>query len=244
MEKELKKLGLTDNEIKTYNALLDIGECTVGPITKKLKMHRQVVHYALEGLEEKNMVQKITKGRRNHYRIANPNNILENIKEKEQIAKKVASEVRTKLAGQFKGQEIKIYEGEKAYREYLLKNDENAPPESEILIVSGSVNRYMDVVKVSQTFEKSEKIRNKKKIKTKVIYDEKLREGSKIVNRKFLDIRFIMQESNPPVAFVVWAESVGLFYLGEEIFFIDIKNEEFRRAYINYFNLLWKTAKK
>jgi len=35
MNNELQKLGLTPNEIKIYNILLEIGENTVGPIIKK-----------------------------------------------------------------------------------------------------------------------------------------------------------------------------------------------------------------
>ncbi len=244
MQNELKQLGLTDNEIKVYLTLLEIGENTVGPIINKLKIHRQVAYDALEGLEKKNFVDRIIKAKRYHYRVSNPKNVLDEIKRRENIANNLIPEINKKIKGQKRGQEIKIYEGEKAFRELILKNDEKMPPNSKTYIVTGNTEKYLNIMKISKAFEKSKKIREKKKVATKIIYTENQREESKKVDRKYYQCKYLSHEYASPTAFQVWLESVSLFSYGSEIFIIEIKNKDFRDAYLNYFNLLWKIAKK
>lgn len=243
MDSKLRQLGLTDNEIKVYNILLEIGENTVGPIIKKLKIHRQVAYDALSGLEKKNMVLSSLKNGRNHYRVADPGNILENIKREEDIAKSLIPEINKKLIGQKKGQEIKVFEGAKAFREFILDNDRRTAPNSTIYVVSGSRLRYLEIMK-EVNFKKSNEIRARKNIKTKIVFPGNQREDAKLTIRKKSEYRFIAQDVVPPTAFQVFHDSVILISFGSEIFFIQIKNKDFRDTYINYFNLLWKIAKK
>lgn len=244
MQNELKQLGLTDNEIKVYLTLLEIGENTVGPIINKLKIHRQVAYDALEGLEKKSFVDRIIKAKRYHYSVSNPKNVLDEIKRRENIANNLIPEINKKIKGQKKGQEIKIYEGEKAFRELMLKNDEKMPPNSKTYAVTGSTEKYLDIMKTSKSFEKSKKIRQKKKITTMIIFPESQREESKKVDRKYSKFKFLTEGYAAPTAFQIWPESISLISYGSEIFIIEIKNKDFRDAYSNHFNLLWKIAKK
>ncbi|MCK5415889.1 hypothetical protein KAI92_00510 [Candidatus Parcubacteria bacterium] len=245
MNKELKLLGLTNNEIIVYNTLLEIGENTVGPIIAKTKMHRQVAYDALAGLEMRNMIIKSTKNSRNNFRVANPDNILDNLKYQEKVARKVAKEVKAKLKGQKKGQEIRIYEGEKPYRELLVKVDENMPDNGEILVLAGSVvSEWMNVMKTSKSLEKIDKIRKRKNIKIRILYDESLREEVENISRPIFEYRFISQNQASPVTFEVYTSFVILSSFGSEVFAIEIKNKDFQVAYKNYFEMLWKNAKE
>ncbi|MCK5510649.1 helix-turn-helix domain-containing protein [Candidatus Parcubacteria bacterium] len=244
MQNELKQLGLTDNEIKVYITLLEIGENTVGPIINKLKIHRQVAYDALEGLEKKNFVDRIIKTKRYHYRVSDPKNVLDEIKRKENIANNLIPEINKKIKGQERGQEIKIYEGEKAFRELTLKNDGKMSPNSKTYVITGSTKKYLEIMEISKAFEKSKKIRKKKKITTKIIFLESQRDESKKINRDYSELKFLAEGYASPVAFQIWTESISLISYGSEIFVIEIKNKDFRDAYLNYFNLLWKIAKK
>ena len=79
MQEDLKKLGLTDNEIKIYLSLLKIGETPVGGIINDLKIHRQTAYNALGSLEKRNMVIKTMKNKIYHFKIADPKIIVENL---------------------------------------------------------------------------------------------------------------------------------------------------------------------
>lgn len=244
MEKELEKMGLTNNEIKVYNSLLEVGENTVGPIIRKLGMHRQVGYDALEGLIKKRMVIRTTKNNRHYFRIADPKNILENVKQKEEVAKNLIEEINNKIAGQKKGQEIRVYEGEKAYRDFVKRKDDMQPPNSEYLVVTGASNRFKEIMNKSGVFERSNKIRKKKNIKTKLIFCNIDRAEGKKVGRVNSEIRFLPKGYDSPTSFEVWHDSIALSSYGNEVFSIEIKNKDFHKAYKNYFNFLWGVAEK
>lgn len=248
MDNELKQLGLTPNEIKIYNTLLEIGENTVGPIIKKLGMHRQVAYDSLEGLGDKKMVVSATKNNRLYFRIANPKNILDNIKQQENIAKNLISEISKKLSGQIKGQEIRVYEGLNAYWELIKRKDDLMPENSEYLVVTGAAMRYKELMSKGGIFERSNRIRTKKNIKTKLIFTNASKEEAANVKRANSEYRILSQGFASPTSFDIWHDSITLSSYGigdgSDMFCIEIKNEDFRKAYLNYFNLLWKIAKK
>ncbi|MDP1884657.1 MAG: helix-turn-helix domain-containing protein [Candidatus Moranbacteria bacterium] len=244
MDNELKKLGLTPNEIKIYDALLEIGENTVGPIIKKVGIHRQVAYDALDGLENKKMVVSTTKNNRAYYRIADPKNILDNIRQQEFIAKGLVNEIKQRLAGQKKGQEIRVYEGEKAFRELTMRNDDLQPRNSEYLVVTGAGARFREIMDKSGVFERSNRIRSKKNIKTKLILCHISRQEASALNRANSEIRFLSEGYVSPTAFAIWHDSINLISYGSDIFCVEIKNDDFYKAYLNYFNFLWKIAKK
>lgn len=248
MENELKQLGLTPNEIKIYNALLELGENTVGPLIKKLGMHRQVAYDALDGLESKKMILKTTKNNRLVFRVANPQNILDNIKQQEIIASSLIEEINSKLTGQQKGQEIRVYEGSKAYRELIKRKDDLMPENSQYLVVTGAAMKFKEIMQKSGVFERSNRIRTKKNIKTKLIFGNIGAEEAKLVKRANSEYRFLPEGYSSPTSFDIWHDSITLNSYGsgngEDMFCIEIKNEDFRQSYLTYFDLLWKMAKK
>jgi sugar-specific transcriptional regulator TrmB len=248
MDNELKQLGLTPNEIKIYNTLLEIGENTVGPIIKKTGMHRQVAYDALEGLANKKMVVSTTKNNRLYFRVANPKNILDNIKQQENIARNLVSEISKKLSHQKKGQEIRIYEGDKAYREFVMRQDDLQPENSEYLVVTGAALKFKDIMMKMGVFERSNRIRAKKNIKTRLIFSNIDPEEAKKVKRANSEYRLLPEGFDSPTSFDIWHDCITINSYGSgdgsDMFCIEIRNDDFRKAYINYFNLLWKLAKK
>lgn len=50
LEKQLQKLGFSDNEAKVYLALLEIGFTTTGAVIKKTGLHRNIVYETLDKL--------------------------------------------------------------------------------------------------------------------------------------------------------------------------------------------------
>lgn len=242
MQEELKKIGLTDNETKAYITLSELGEVTIGPLTKTLNWHRQVAYDVLASLINKQLVEKIIKGKTMHFRISNPDNIMRNIKKLEATAEILIKEIKAKTKGQKRGQEIRVYEGAKAFREFVLEYDYLMPPNSITLAISNSNTAYAEIM--GRSFQTSVKIRHKKNINSRLIFPEQERKNLINFARKPSELRFIPQEHNPPTAFQVFHDCVILASYGPDVFFIQIKNENFRQTYINYFNHLWRLAKK
>jgi len=53
IQENLRKAGLTENESKTYLALLETGPSQAGVITRKTGLHRRVIYDTLEMLIKK-----------------------------------------------------------------------------------------------------------------------------------------------------------------------------------------------
>lgn len=249
MENELKQLGLTYNERRVYLALLEVGETAVGAIIDRLKnMHRQVAYDTLERLEQKNYVIKTTKNNRAYFRVTDPKNILDNIKAKERIANRVIPQINKILGEGKKMQEIKVYEGLDAFLRLELKNDEESLENSTVCIISSDVSVFLDSVGregyYRKYYRKSNRTRKEKNIKTKILYDISQRKAVAEVPRMKCQKRFINFNMNTIISIQILYDSVELISFGDEMFVIKIKNQNFREAYINYFNTLWKIAKK
>jgi sugar-specific transcriptional regulator TrmB len=211
-------------------------------------MHRQVAYDALEGLENKKMVVKTTKNNRLYFRVANPQNILDNIKQQESIAKSLIMEINSKLAGQKKGQEIRIYEGAKAYREFVMRQDDLQPANSEYLVVTGAAMRFKELMQPLGVFERSNRIRLEKNIKTRLIFSNIDIAEALEVKRINSEYRLLPKGFASPTSFDIWQDCITLNSYGagdgSDMFCIEIRNDDFRKAYLNYFELLWGIAKK
>jgi predicted transcriptional regulator len=115
----LQDLGLTPNEAKVYQTLIEEGESSAGEISTKGKIHRRNVYDTLERLIEKGLVfQILTKGE-NIYKAVDPAKFLELIKEKENKLKKILPQLQKQFEAKPSYQEAFIYRGVEGFKNYL-----------------------------------------------------------------------------------------------------------------------------
>ena len=73
----LKKLGLTDNEISVYLALLQQSKATGYDIAKQTGLTQPSVYFLLDKLREKNLALKTPRGKRHYYSAKHPQDLLD-----------------------------------------------------------------------------------------------------------------------------------------------------------------------
>ncbi|MBR9705145.1 TrmB family transcriptional regulator, partial [Candidatus Pacearchaeota archaeon] len=78
----LRKIGLSDGEIKVYNALLEIGVSSMNNIHEKVGIDRRNIYDILNKLIERGLVSYIDKNNKRVFKITNPEKILSYIEEK------------------------------------------------------------------------------------------------------------------------------------------------------------------
>ena len=83
----LQDLGLTPNEAKIYQTLIEEGESAAGEISTKGKIHRRNVYDTIDRLVEKGLVFQILEKGENVYKAVDPAKLLEIVKEKSEKAK-------------------------------------------------------------------------------------------------------------------------------------------------------------
>src|SRR3989344_5781328 len=80
----LQDLGLSPNEAKLYEALVESGESSVGKLTIAAKVHRRNAYDAMQRLIEKGLCFEIFSGSGNRYNAVDPNKLKELFAEREQ----------------------------------------------------------------------------------------------------------------------------------------------------------------
>lgn len=114
-----QELGLTPNEAKIYETLIEEGETTVGEVAVKGKIHRRNVYDAINRLVEKGLAFQVLAKGENIYKAVDPAKLLELIKEKEDRFKKILPDLQTKYKSTPRGQEAFVYRGVEGFKNYL-----------------------------------------------------------------------------------------------------------------------------
>lgn len=115
----LQKLGLSLNEAKIYEALLDLKEAGVGNISSKADVHRRNVYDTLSRLIEKGLVFPMISKGENLYSPAEPDKLLQLIENKQNKLAKILPILNAKYSKREKTQEAYIYKGLEGIKNYM-----------------------------------------------------------------------------------------------------------------------------
>ncbi len=229
---ELKEAGLTENESKTYLALIDLGPSHAGQIARKIGMHRRTVYDTTEMLIEKGLIGYILKNNRKLFQATNPNRILEIIKEKQNLLDPLVLSLLEKYNKTKEKEETNFYKG----KEGLKTVFEDQLSAKEILILGASPKAY----EILQFYFKwYDKARKEKKIKARIIATDK---NIKRTNIPLSDIKYLPQKYSNPVAVNIYNDKTAIILWAAEPVAIVIKNKEIAQAYRTYFELMWKIS--
>lgn len=115
----LQQLGLSPNEAKIYNALIDLKEASVSEIALKTNIHRRNVYDSLNRLIEKGLIFPIISKSENNYSPVDPGKLKELVKEKEQLLESVLPDFEKRFLKNKNKQEAFIYRGIEGHKNYL-----------------------------------------------------------------------------------------------------------------------------
>lgn len=249
MEEDLRKLGLSWNEIKVYLSLVKIGETPVGGIINDLKIHRQIVYNALDELEKRNIVSKTLRNKVGHYKITDPEILVENIRQQELIASRVSRRIEEELKQTKKEHRINVIEGKENIRRYFINKFNKIPIGSTIYLMNTEAKKFHEVMGEDFLMKTYDKLRAQRKIYSKNLTSESYREEietiNKSLNSEFRENRFLPYELSNPVSTNIWEDSIHFqSFQGDQPFIIEIINKALRDSYIGHFNMLWNIAKE
>lgn len=114
-----EEIGLSPNEAKIYETLLNTGVSGVGQISTKGNIHRRNVYDALQRLVQKGLVFPIFQKGENRYSAVNPDKLMELVKEKEHHLNEVLPQLRTLYQREPPEEAAFIYKGIEGYKNYM-----------------------------------------------------------------------------------------------------------------------------
>ena len=235
----LAEIGLSKNEAKVYLALLELGSATGGQVAEKANVHRTNAYDALGRLKEKGMVSSIVKDKTRHYEAADPQNLMNFLKDKERKLADVMPELLLSKKMAKPESEASVFEGVSPFMDMLYHFLEYKEP----ILVYGIPKLAPDMLKTK--IPHFHKVRIPKKIPMKHIYNYAAKERMKVLNTMPLtEARYLPEEFDSQVSTMICGDEVVLALWVKPPLIIRIKNAKIADAYKKYFNLLWKSAKK
>jgi len=118
IQSTLQELGLTNGEISTYSALVELGSVTVGPIIDMAHISSSKVYIILEKLIQKGLVTYIIKEKTKYFQAAAPSSLMEYLEEKEKKLDKTKKNLKETILKLEKKQKTKTTDEAKIYRGY------------------------------------------------------------------------------------------------------------------------------
>ncbi len=237
----LEEFGLTNTEEKVYLAMLKLGSTPASDIIKETQLHRTTVYDVLNRLISKGLVSFIIKNKIRYYSPTNPSKFLDialeeekKAEKKQRAAKRIIKYINSLKKEQKHKSIVQIFvgiDGEKTVMDDIIETGEDF-----YIIGGGGTFRASMPIYTEQWAMK----RRKKNIRAKIISTEK----NEAPKWKLNEIRYIPKEYQAPAVTFVYGNKVAIFIHEEPINIIVIESTKVARAYKNYFNLLWKIAKK
>ena len=137
---------------------------------------------------------------------------------------------------------VNVYEGKKglkAVHEDILK-DLNHGEEFFVFGAPKEANEQFEPY-----FLDFHKRRLKEKIKLKIIYKSDVEEPAKLRERmEFTEVKYLLETLNSPMWITTYKNKSILFVIGDIFLGIVIENDVIASNFKEYFELLWKVAKK
>ena len=242
----LQELGLTQNEIKIYTALLTLGSAASGKITFETGLHRSRVYEGLSRLTEKGLVSFVKKDNVTYFEATSSEKILDVLEEEKLSLEKKISKIKKHIPELNKFRETKPtaeayilqgVEGFKAMRRDVLKH-----AKGEHLMI-GAIAREDQVMPAF--FEKWNNERKKIGIKFKILYKSHARKLPMALRRHHAEFRFLPEHiSNPAVINIYGDRVVNVLWKGDYPLCFVMVNEDISDAYRKYFELIWGVSKK
>jgi len=238
MEEVLQEFGLTRAEAKTYIVLLRLGLVKVGSIIEKSNLQSSTIHNSLLSLIDKGFVTYILKGKIKFYQAIEPKLLLELYKERERKFISVLPELESIKNTNHDVQTAEIYEGIRGIISML----------NELLAYSKKGDYYyffaIDVsklnVEIQDFFERYDVRRADKGLIVKGLAREELR--ILFNKRKFLNVRYL--DFPIPSNIILCGNRMALIDWGDEPSGVLIKSKQIIENEKNFFEELWKRARK
>lgn len=252
---ELKKIGLSENEAKTYLALLELGSATVQQIAQKSGIKRVTTYVQLETLMKMGLISSFEKSpeRKNgaaktFFRAEDPENLKKIVEREKKLSvsrEKTLQDALPQLENIFslsgERPRVRFFEGTegiKTMQEEFLKRDAR-----EIIGASS----FDDVLRIfPKHLEEFSPRRAGRGITARLIYTSSQGAILKNVEKPLsLETAYLPAEKFPFSCDIsVIGNTIAILALKNQIFGIAIENKDIADSMRAFFNLAWEEANR
>lgn len=246
----LKKIGLTESEIKVYLALLKLGTSSKGNLIKESKTAPSKIYEITDKLIDKGLCSSIIRNGIKYFMAASPIRIKDYLhKKQEEILKeekelnKIIPELKLYYNKPQESTRVEVFLGWKGMETVYVSLLETAKKGQEVFIMgagSGIGNEKLELF-----YTKYGRMALKKGLKIKVIFNENSKGYVKNIEKnikKTYNKKFLFGYT--PTEMLIFANITAIIIRKVEPIIILIKDKETANSFRKYFEELWKIAKR
>jgi len=228
----LRRIGFSEAETKVYLALLKLGKANVTQLAEESAVHRTNIYNILDKLKEKGLVSSFNEDNRLKFKITDPENLLNYLKESEEVIsgmipklKEIQDSVNEKIG-------VEVFRGEKGMKA-AFKDVVRVKKDVIGFGATGQLRKYLPVFALQWIRDIQVK-----KIKFRHLYIK----GTEIKEKGF-EVKVLPKEFVGPVATTIYGDKILVTIWEPTLVAISINSKEVANNYKKYFELLWKLAK-
>jgi len=243
-----QSLGLSPNEAKIYESLVEIGESGISAIAINAKIHRRNAYDAIHRLIDKGLVFEIFSSGENRYNAADPDKLTELLAEKQMSLQKILPELKHKFKHRLAPEEAYIYrglEGQKNIWRDVLRVGEDS-------YFVGAKGGWFDprLEASSKAFFKEA---SRKKIKFFQLFDQEIKILDPNFTKKFpalLEYRYLPKKYSTNSGMHIFGDymitytGLRLGKLDEDVVFFVIHSKNLAESYRKWFWYMWEQSSK
>ncbi len=241
-----EQLGLSKNEGKIYETLLEEGEASVSTIAKKANIHRRNVYDSIQRLIEKGLVFEIIQSAESRYQAVDPNKLMEMIQEKEQLLAKIMPQLQETYSKTPHKNEVYIYRGPEGWKNYLRDILRIGEP----FYCIGGKGAWMDE-RVMNFFPHFTEEMKKRKIECFHLFDHEVKQSKHpITNHVGKNYKFFPKGYSAPASIDIFGDHINIIsniHLGgmeEDFSFTVIVNQQIADAFRIWFKFMYDFCPK
>ena len=235
VNKVLEDSGLSKNEVIIYLTLLEFGPSLAGKLSKESKVNRTSTYNALRGLLEKGIISYVIKANRKWFQPEEPERLIEFVKEQENNISSILPILKDMHKIPKEPKDVKLYYGYKGIKSIFQDIVREGKPND----VFGSEGQFLK--KMPYFVSHYIKEVDKKGIKIRHI----IREGRKMGKKsKTTEVRTLPLEVESPVSTNIYADKIAITIWTDPPEAVVIQSKTAAEAYRNFFDVVWKSAKK
>ena len=233
----LKSLGLTEKEANVYIGSLKIGQSTVQGISEEAGTYRTYTYEVLKGLCEKGLMSGSIRSGVKYFEAVDPEKLRSIEKEREEILKKIVSELKKIRGSVIERPEVNFFtgmEGIKTIHELILKEN---PKE---ILVYGNSQRIIEFM--VWHFSRYVRERVEKGIKARVITERSEKTLGIIGERGKIELRetrFFPDGFRFPTIKYIFGDKVANILMGKEPAGIVVESKDIADGEREAFEVMW-----
>lgn len=230
---KLKLLGLTKIEAKVYLAMLKLGASLAGKLSKEAQLNRTTTYGTLKSLLDKGLASYVVQANRKWFKATTPEIFLEQLKEKEEEAKKIIPVLTAMYRSPKEEHQVTLYYGSKGIKSVF----QNMVREGKPICVLDSSGLFLERMPYYAPHFIREIIKKKMHIKHIVC------KGIDVRPTKYTEVRYISKEAVSKSVMDIYGDKVAIIIWTDPPEAVIIKNKAAAESFRNYFDVIWANAK-